>query len=121
MAVKTLLTPLKRGIPRISSRVPKRNKSAGTSFVYQDENQRYFMGTFAALSLGPDPTDTFYVLEAGDVARPDMISYKMYKTPELYWVILSVNGILDPFEGMYPGMLLRIPAMKRLIQAGISF
>jgi len=90
------------------------------SYTYQDEQKRYFMGTFTPPIIPSDSTDKFYVLEAGDVGRADLISYKMYKTPGLYWVILYMNNIIDPFEDMYPGMLLRIPTLLRLATFGIN-
>lgn len=114
---KTLLTPLERGTPRHGRDMPKRN---ATSYRYQDEAGRYFLGAYPAPAITPHSTDVIYILEAGDVARPDMISYKFYQTPTLYWVILWVNNILDPFEGMYPGMMLRIPSKMRLIDFNIQ-
>lgn len=116
MATKTLLDPLVKQVPRRGLAKPKRLMK---SYVYQDENSRYFMGAFPPINIPPDSTDKFYVLEAADVGRPDVLSYKMYKTPELYWVILWMNNINDPFEGMYPGMLLRVPTMARLSAFGI--
>ena len=113
---KTLLDPLTKGIPRFGRDMPKRNSG---SYKYQDSQGRYFLGIFNPPIIPEHSSDKFYVLEAGDVARPDLLSYKMYKTPNLYWVILWMNGILDPFEGMYPGMLLRIPTATRLATYGI--
>jgi hypothetical protein len=114
---KTLLEPLQHRIPQTQAHIPKRNKSG---FVYQDEQKRYFFGTFPAIIIPPHPSDKLYVLNSSDVARPDLLSYKLYKTPELYWVILWLNNIVDPFEGMYPGMLLRVPLLSRLMEYGIE-
>jgi hypothetical protein len=117
MATKTLLTPLESGIPRKGKDMPSRHR---TSFKYQDENGRYFFGSFPVIDLPLHQTDQFYVLEAEDVGRPDLIAYKFYKTPSLYWVILWVNNIIDPFEDMYPGMLLRLPSTVRLTEYNIK-
>ena len=114
---KTLMTPLTKGqLPQAQRNIPTRNQK---SYAYQDENGRYFLGTFSARDIPRHNTDQFYVLSSEDVARPDLLSYKFYGTPKLYWVILWLNNISDPFEGMYPGMLLRIPTYTRLAQYGI--
>ena len=114
MAVKTLLDPLRLGqTPRRQKNVPGRHTK---SWAYQDEQSRYFMGTFTPEKITAHPTDRLYVLEAGDVARPDLISYKFYGTTKFYWILMWINDILDPFEEMYPGMLLRIPTQIRLAQ-----
>lgn len=116
--VKTLLDPLTRG------KVPHRKKNISgryeKAWVYKDDNNRYFLGTFPSINIPPDPTDQLYIIQAGDDARPDILSYKFYKTPALFWVILRVNDILDPFEKMYVGMLIRIPTIQRLASLGIN-
>ena len=117
MPEKTLLDPLTRNIPRKGKDFPARNK---TSYKYQDSEGRYFFGAFPPPAISPHPTDRFYALEAGDIGRPDLLSYKFIKTPTLYWVILWINNITDPFEGMYPGMLIRVPSMTRLVEYNIK-
>lgn len=114
---KTLLDPLRQNeIPQAQRNVPPRYQK---SWAYQDEEGRYFLATFNSQDIPRHPTDTFYVLEAKEVARPDLISYKFYGTPAFYWVLLWINDISDPFEGMYPGMLIRIPTFQRLAEYGI--
>ena len=41
--------------------------------------------------------------------RPDRISNLFYGTPDLWWVIMEVNGISDPFEGLNVGDQILIP------------
>lgn len=38
-----------------------------------------------------------YTIKSND--RPEMVSYKLYGDPNLYWVLLLVNDITDPFHG----------------------
>lgn len=117
MSFRTLLTPLTKGkVPQQIRSMPHKYRY---SWAYQDRQGQYFLGTFRAIDIPAHPTDMLYVLEAGDVARPDLIAYKLYKSPKLYWVILWINNISDPFEGMYPGMLLRVPTLQRLAEYGI--
>ena len=115
---KTLLTPLGAGqVPQAISTITGRNKR---SWSYQDNNEVYFLGTFPPINVPPDASDKFYFVEANDKGRPDIIAYKMYGNPALYWVVLWINGILDPLEGIYPGMMLRLPQQQRLVSFGVK-
>jgi len=40
----------------------------------------------------------YYTVPENEVNRLDLISWYFYKTPELMWVIMSVNNITDPFN-----------------------
>jgi hypothetical protein len=117
--VKTLLDPITRGdeMPQGINFISGRNRR---SRVYQDPEQRYLLGTFPSIAIPPHSTDKFYVVEANDKGRPDIIAYKMYGDPAYYWIILWINGILDPLEAIYPGMLLRIPLSRRLASHGVQ-
>ncbi len=115
---KTLFDPLpQNSVPRRRRDMPGRYHR---SWAYQDTDKNYFLGTFTVPELPPHSSDQIYAIEPGDVGRPDLISYKMYKTPAYYWVLLWINGISDPFEGMYPGMAVRIPTLRRLAEYGIK-
>lgn len=39
-----------------------------------------------------------HVVGFNEVNRLDLVAWKYYKTPELFWVIMAVNNILNPFE-----------------------
>jgi hypothetical protein len=41
---------------------------------------------------------TFYAYTVKDGERPDIIAYKEYADPTLDWVILLLNGIVDPYK-----------------------
>lgn len=53
---------------------------------------------------------TIHKVTAPEVERLDIISYKYYKTPELWWLIAEVNNI-DAFD-MYEGQELIIPELR---------
>jgi hypothetical protein len=116
--VKTLLDPMGIGrVPQDRRTITGRNQR---SWAYQDTNEVYFLGTFPAIIIPPHSSDRFYVVEANDKGRPDIVAYKLYGDPALYWVILWLNDILDPFETIYPGMLLRVPQQSRLAEFGVK-
>ncbi len=117
MTVTTLLDPLTRGeVPQSHRGIPYRFRN---TWAFKESKGQFFLGTFTPTDIPLDPTDHLYVVEAGDVGRPDVIAYKIYKTPELYWVILWINSISDPFEGIFVGMTLRLPTLIRLMKFGL--
>ena len=42
--------------------------------------------------------ETSHIVTFNEVNRLDLIAWKYYKNPELMWVIMAVNNILDPFS-----------------------
>jgi len=59
---------------------------------------------------------SYYVIKEDDLLRPDLISYKAYGTVGFWWLILSINGIMDIFNSdvntpnkFIVGMTLKIP------------
>ena len=40
----------------------------------------------------------YYTVPENEVNRLDLISWYFYRTPELMWVIMSINNITDPFN-----------------------
>lgn len=117
MAITSLLTPITKGkSPQVHRSIARRYRR---SWVYKDEEERYFIGTLRPIDIPQHPSDKMYIVEYGDVARPDLIAYKHYSDPNLYWVILMINNISDPFEGIFPGMMIRIPSLFRLGEYGV--
>jgi len=41
--------------------------------------------------------------------RPDLVSYKVYSTPDYWWKILEFNNMLDIFE-FHTGRNIRLPS-----------
>lgn len=44
-----------------------------------------------------------------EVGRPDLVAWREYGSSDLWWLILKVNGIVDPIAEMKSGHLLIIP------------
>ncbi len=53
---------------------------------------------------------TNYRVDATDLMRPDMISYKAYGNVYFWWIIMLVNSIDNPLTDMQTGQLLIIPS-----------
>lgn len=61
--------------------------------------------------------DSFYSVESGYVNRLDLVSYRFYGTPLLWWAIAVVNHIDNPMD-VKAGIVLRIPTLKSIYNSG---
>jgi len=78
--------------------------------VYQEGNGMYYYNLLQTISFPQDlPLNLFtsYTVAYGDTWP--YISYKNYTTPNLWWVILLANGIINPLEPVNPGTIIKIP------------
>jgi nucleoid-associated protein YgaU len=77
--------------------------------VYTDENNRYFYNLLQSVSLPqnlPAGYYSTYNIQYGDTWP--LISYKNYKTPNLWWIILAANNINNPTALPVPGSQISI-------------
>lgn len=51
--------------------------------------------------------ETSHLVRENEVNRLDWLSWQYYNTPELWWVIMAVNNIINPFD-IQPDTVLRI-------------
>lgn len=56
-----------------------------------------------------DDNLTQHYVTADEVYRPDLVSYRVYGTAELRWVVSLAGGIEDEAEGLAEGELLKLP------------
>jgi len=54
---------------------------------------------------------SYYRVKEEDIMRLDLVSYKVYKTVDYWWLIGVVNKIEDPFNDIAVGDLLKIPSI----------
>lgn len=66
-----------------------------------------------------DDTDELWVMPSAGVPRLDLLSNDFYGVPDLWWVIASVNNILDPLVSVPTGTAIRVPTKTRLSAEGI--
>ena len=89
--------------------------------VYVDsENKRTFVGLNVSRSapVRAAIVQTF-TLDIMYAFRPDLLSYKYYRTPLLGWYICLANDIVDPFDadtGLYPGRQIVIPSLDSVFE-----
>lgn len=52
-----------------------------------------------------------HYIAVDEAYRPDLVSYRNYKTPDLQWVVTLVYGNEDPAAAMSPGTEIRLPPL----------
>lgn len=81
----------------------------------------YAWGSWEPIDFEEDNSDDTFKVKEVHLGRLDLVSYEVYNTPDLWWVIAHVNDILNQFTddedagGMWAGQLLRIPQRDRVI------
>lgn len=52
-----------------------------------------------------------YTVQDSDIGLPDGIAYRAYGNSNWWWVICDFNGIVDPFNDMTIGQVIKIPSL----------
>lgn len=52
--------------------------------------------------------------------RPDLLSYRVYRTPRLFWLILQYNNIVDVEEEFRTGKEILIPSRTRALSGMVN-
>jgi len=79
--------------------------------IYDIDKTKFllFLHDFSILRK-PEYLQKIHTVTSDEIGRIDTISYKYYKSPELWWLLAEVNYI-DPFE-LYEGQELLIPNLR---------
>lgn len=54
-----------------------------------------------------------YMVGADEIARADLISYRLYRSRDLWWILCYYNGVLDPMR-LDVGLVLQYPSLASL-------
>lgn len=52
--------------------------------------------------------------------RPDLLSYRVYQTPRLFWLILQYNNIVDVEEEFRSGQEIILPSRVRALTSMVN-
>lgn len=77
--------------------------------VYQDETSRYFYNLLQTINIPTNLPKGYY--DNYTVKYFDtwpFISYKAYETPNLWWIIVAANNILNPVIQPEEGTVIKI-------------
>ena len=76
--------------------------------VIDDVRERDMFSTDFALGFRAKRGVRWRKIQSDEVGRPDLISFREYGNVGLWWLIMKINGIIDPFD-LAPGTQLAIP------------
>lgn len=94
------------------------NSSRYVNTVVEDNrSDQQFLPLRPRLNLEAKENDIFFQVTKELEKRPDLISFDIYGTADLWWVIYEFNEINDPFFDLTQGQILRMPASERVIIA----
>jgi hypothetical protein len=83
--------------------------------VIVDDNLEYDFLSAQNIDFKKFPhAEKLYIVTQEDLMRIDLISHKVYGTPNFWWVVAQRNGIIDTTNDMYIGMNLYIPKITDL-------
>ena len=79
--------------------------------VIKDDNLEYYFNIFRNYTIpdhlkNDDSLYDVYIIDNDDWW--DNISAHWYDTTELWWLVCFTNDIVNPFEEIYPGMIIKI-------------
>jgi hypothetical protein len=95
-------------LPRLDS-----ENFEGIFNVHREDNGMYYynlLNTIVFPKNLPSTLFTYYTWEDQDTWP--LVSYKNYKTPNLWWIILLANDISNPLETFPTGNTLLIPSTE---------
>jgi len=69
--------------------------------IYEGQEVTNIFKRFTFIDDYKDNASAVYEYELVGGETPDLVSYKVYGTPDYWWVILLFNDIFDPFNDWY--------------------
>jgi hypothetical protein len=92
--------------------VPVSSRYASSRVLYYTENRLLTFSTYKKSQNQEESTTglttKFYVVTPGTEYRPDLVSSKVYGTPDFWWRVMEYNNIKDIFD-FKAGLNLRLP------------
>lgn len=84
------------------------------TLLYPELGMTFGIWSFRGASIPPDISDATREVVLGEQYRWDVLSYRVYSTPYLWWVLCLANRALDPFVTPKVGDLIRVPDYARI-------
>ena len=86
-------------------------------FIDREDENKVFFGTWAPPKIYEATEPNYHVVTADEIVRPDLIAYRVYKDPNLWWVIALRNNIGFPLIDLTAGMVLVCPNINDISAA----
>ena len=78
------------------------------------------MGWWERRNIPPHDTDVYVEITPRYHKRPWMMAHDYFGDPQLDWVILQINAVLDISEDFVTGKVMRVPSKQRLLYEILS-
>ena len=82
-----------------------------------DGHYEFDMGSIDFPDLLNDKDYLWTVVKTPEQGRPDLISQRVYGTPDLWWFIMWMNGICDPWHDLMPHVALKYVSIEKVNNA----
>jgi hypothetical protein len=76
--------------------------------VYYGNQKKMTFDTYKKTQIEENQDDKYMLITAGYEYRPDLVSQKVYYTPDYWWRIMEANNIIDVLD-FKQGITIRIP------------
>jgi len=86
-----------------------------TTLVYPDLGPSFGRFDHRPLDLPSHESDDYHRVILGEQFRLDLVAWKRYGTPRLWWVLALINEIRNPFVAPAVNTLLRVPTIERVV------
>lgn len=83
------------------------------SQIYTDPDDGILKVAYISKAIPMTPDDQYHTITAADEYRPDLISYKYYKTVQADWLLMQANDF-ESLKQFKAGTTIRIPALNGL-------
>lgn len=84
---------------------------------YVNTNQtNWYLKPIKYIQVPAHYSDKEYVIESKYENRPDLLSYRLYGTEQLWWILMvrNLNEIRDPLHDFKTGTTIYIPTKERI-------
>jgi len=81
--------------------------------VFTEEDGRYYYNLLQTVAFPQNLPDGYFIdynIVYGDTWP--FISYKVYNTPNMWWIILFANNISNPINSIIPGTQIKVPKIE---------
>jgi len=88
---------------------------------YANTPQRNFLIEYLDLYVNrpilTDDSDELIIIDSKFHHRPDLLSFELYGTPDLWWTFMvrNPNLIIDPIYDLVSGLEIFVPTRKRML------
>jgi hypothetical protein len=87
-----------------------------SSPYYQTPQTSTYLEAWQPPPVAPSQTDVLVEITSRYARRPDLLSFDLYGTPNLWWTFAMVNpdAIRDPINDMVAGLQIYVPSRTTL-------